>query len=238
MSVIPIQTIVIIVAGIVATIYFLVSRRRRIDTQDKEYSQYRAGELAQRLGLSLEEGDPNFNFFIAQTDKSVNRGPKDTKPVDVSVRMIGERNNVPLELSYLKRVEQNSGVLSVTRKYWFDCRMVAKAKETFPPFEVISKDAPLGPIAAKQALPPSPTGNGSVDAVYTVSTNEPRMAEEIGKRMSGFSAFGNCGVHLIGDGESVSFVMNDTKSPLVGSALYYAESMADQLILIARTVGG
>jgi hypothetical protein len=238
MNEIPIQAILVPVIGLAVVIYMYVYRRKKVASVDQQYSQYRAGELAQRLGLTLVEGDPNFNLFVKQADKSVSSGPTDKKAVDIDIRMTGERDGVPLELYYLFRVEQKTGFTEVTRTTWFDCRMVAKAKTQFPPFEVISRKAPMGPIATTQALPAAATGDAGIDGVYAVSTNEPRMAAELAKVLPGFATFNNSGIHLVGDGESVAFVMNESKAPLLANALYFAEAMADQLVATARAVGG
>ena len=238
MNEIPIPAIAMMAAMIALAAYFIFSRRGKIAGYDKRFSQYRSGELAQRLGLTLTEGDPDFNLYISMASDAVYKGPKDSKPVDVSIRMTGERDGVPTELVYLYRVEQKTGMATVTHTYWFECRMSAFAKEAFPPFEVVSKNVPMGPIATKQALPATPTGNDAMDALYSVSTKEPRMAQELGKLLGGFDTFKNSGIHLIGDGRTVSFMMNDKKAPLLANALYYPVEMADQLSKIARAIGG
>src|SRR4029079_5623551 len=161
---------------------------------------YRAGELAQRLGLTLVEGDPTFNFFIQQAHVDVQRGPSDGRPVHVQIRMQGQPQGVPLELTFLYRVEQETGLTQVTWRTWFDCRMSAYARQPFPPFEVVSRYAPLGPIAQEQPLPPMTTGMPPVDATYLVATTEPGMAQLLGAVLPSFSLFANAGVHLIGDG--------------------------------------
>jgi hypothetical protein len=156
----------------------------------------------------------------------------------VQIKAQGAPQGVPLELVYLYRVEQETGLAQVTWRTWFDCRMTAQAKQQFPPFEVISRNAPLGPIAATQPLPAASTGNPAVDATYAVSTHEPAVAQLLGELLPGFATFQNSGIHLSGDGRSISFIMKQDKAPLLANALYYAETMATQLTTLARRLGG
>jgi hypothetical protein len=235
---IPIQVFLVPVIGIVAVAYMFWARKRAGQTHDQQFSSYRAGALAQRLGLQLTVGDPNFNLFIRYANVDVRRGPSDGKPVHVEVRMQGAPHGVPLELVYLYRVERESDFATVTWRTWFDCHMSAQAGRVFPPFELISRSAPLGPIAQTQALAPQPTGNPSADAAYLVTTSEPGVAQLLGQLANGFATFANSGVHLVGDGQKVSFVMKQDKAPLLANALYYAEIMGTQLSDLARRLGG
>ena len=234
----PIQVYLFPVLALVAVAYLVVSRKQAGKSHDQQFSNYRAGELAQRLGLQLVAGDPNFNLFIRYANVDVARGPSDGKPVHVEVRLQGAPQGVPLELVYLYRVERESGIGTVTWRTWFDCRMTAQVARPFPPFEMISRSAPLGPIAQTQALAPQPTGEPSADATYLVTSAEPGIARLLGQVASGFASFANSGVHLVGDGQKVSFVMKQDKAPLLANALYYAEVMSTQLTDLARRLGG
>jgi hypothetical protein len=238
MSQIPIQVFLVPIVGVVAMVYMVLQRKNALKKYDQQYSNYRAGELAQRLGLRLLEGDPLFNLFIRQANVDVLRGPTDQKPVHIQIRMQGEPHGVPLELLYLYRVERESDFTTVTWRTWFDFRMTAHAKSPFPPFEVISRSAPLGPIAQTQPLAAMPTGNAAVDATYLVATQEPGMAQLLGQVLGGFATFANAGVHLVGDGRSVSYMLQQDKAPLAANALYFAEAMSGLLSDLARRLGG
>jgi len=62
------------------------------------------------------------------------------------------------------------------------------------------------------------------------------VANRLAAELAGFSTFVNSGVHLVGDGESVSFEMKQDKAPLLANALYYAEDMQRLLIKLARAL--
>ena len=152
--------------------------------------------------------------------------------------MQGAPQGVPLELVYLYRVERSSDFTTVTWTTWFDCHMSARAARPFPPFELLSRNAPLGPIAQTMPLAPQSTGNPNADATYLITTAEPGLAQLLGQVADGFAPFANSGVHLVGDGQNVSFVMKKDKAPLLANALYSAELMSSQLSQLARRLGG
>lgn len=234
----PLQAVLFPVVAVIATVAFLLHRRSAVRGYDQQYSNYRAAELARRMGLNLLEGDPEFNLFIRQANVDVQRGPSDGRPIQIRVRAEGAPQGIPLELTYFYRVELETGIATTTWTTWFDCRLTARARNAFPPFEVISRNAPLGPIAQTQALPPVQTGNPGVDATYLVTTQEPGVARLLGETLAPFATFQNSGVHLVGDGASIAFVMKQDKAPLLANALYYAEDMATQLTNLARRLGG
>lgn len=218
---------------------FMRSKQKKM-TQgyDEQYANFRAGALAQRLGLQLLKGDPTYNFMVTHANQSVARGATDSKAINIDIEMSGTPFGVPLTFRYLYRVERESGFNSTTYKTWFNCRMIASAKQAFPPFEVTSRNTALGRIVREQTLPDAPTHNAAVDAEFQVTTPEPALAQLLGPILPEFSAFGSAGVHLLGDGRQVSFVMNQSTAPIVPSAIYYAEVMAHALSNLAQRLGG
>ena len=225
----------------VALSYMLFMRsqhKKKTQEYDEQYAHFRAGALAQRLGLQLSKGDPSFNFMVTHANQSVARGATDDRAVNIDIEMAGTPFGVPLTFSYLYRVERESGFNSTTYKTWFNCRMIARAKQAFPPFEVTSRNTSLGRIVREQALPEAPTHHPAIDAEFLVTTHEPALAQLLGQLLAEFSVFGAAGVHLLGDGQQVSFVMNLSTAPLVPSALYYAEVMTHALSTVAQRLGG
>jgi len=83
-----------------------------------------------------------------------------------------------------------------------------------------------------------PTGNPAIDATYLVTTQEPGMAQVLGELLPAFATFQNSGVHLVGNGDTVSFVMHQDKSPLLANVLYYAEQLSGHMSQVARRLGG
>lgn len=241
----PIQTIVMVIAMLgFAAYYMLVMRKRQVANLDQQHANFRASELAKRLGLRLVSGDPNFNLFIFQAAAQVLSGPTDDKPIDIDVKMQGSPGGVNLELVYLFKVTQKTdksyltNQIKIERETWFDCRMIAHTAQPFPPFEVVSRTTAMGQIQQTMAVAPIVTGNPTVDSVYLVATQEPGMAQLLGQLLPAFAQFNQNGVHLVGDGQTISFVMKRDKPPLVANALYFAETLAANLTEMARRIGG
>jgi len=223
----------------VGYMFYMRSRHKQQTVQfDQQYSNYRAGELATRLGLQLVKGDPNFNFMVTHANASVARGATDKQAVHVDIELSGQPFGAPLSLTYLNRQERETGFSSTTYKTWFDCRMAATTRQPFPPFEVTSRKTPVGAIVKQQTLPEVRTGNPAVDAEFAVMTHEPALAQLLGQVLPEFVALASAGVHLVGDGQRVSFIMNQTTAPIVASALYHAEVMSHGLSNLARRLGG
>lgn len=226
------------VIGLVVVVAMTVLRKRALQGHDAQWSQYRASELATRLRLTLVKGDPTFNFFIRQAHADVSRGPSDGKPIHIEVLLEGAPDGHDVTLRYLYRVEQETGLAKVTWRTWFDCRMEVRAKQAFPRFEVRSRNAPMGPINRTLPLAAVATGDRALDEKYEVLTGEQGIADVLRAELPAFSRFDNAGVHLVGDGQTVAFVMQNDKAPLLANALYYAEDMQRLLTKLAVTLGG
>jgi hypothetical protein len=235
------QAIIIPVLGAAFFLYYLlVMRKRQVSNMDNSNAGFRAGARAQRLGLTLVKGDPMFNLFIPVANAGVLSGPKDDKPVHIEILMQGEKDGVPLELRYLMRKEKKTDYTENLIRWttWFECSMSAQAKQSFPEFELTSRSTSTGPIARTLSYPEMRTGNPSVDATYLMATGQPAMAKLMANLMGPFAEFKVGGVHLVGDGKTVSFIMRQDTAVMVGYGLYYPESMATGLVAIARAVGG
>ncbi len=59
----------------------------------------------------------------------------------------------------------------------------------------------------------------------------------LGSLLPDLKLLASSGVHLVGDGKTVAFVMQQDKAPLIASTLYHAEAVADQLVNVVRAIG-
>ncbi|MFE7044072.1 hypothetical protein ACFU9X_32970 [Streptomyces atratus] len=218
---------------IAATLLYAGRGFLKINRAGADYAQYRADRIAQQLGFTLAEGDPGWNLALAVANPDM----RNNKPVDMKIRLTGTHQGVPVELLYTCRAEI-SGVVNRVKKEWWSCRMTAFARQPFPPFEVATCQMPHGAVERTQPLPPVNTGRPDIDATYVVATQEPAMAQVLGEMLPGFAPFGQSGVHLVGDGTGVSFVMEKEGWPLVMLALDQAPVMKEQLAVLAQRVGG
>ena len=233
-----IQPFLYVAIGIGLAIAFVLHHRKATKQLDTQHASFRAGALATRLGLSLVEGDPTYNFLVPDAHASRSRGTSDRRPTHVQIRMQGLSSGVPLELKYLHRVERDTGVFETTYRTWSECRMVAQARRPFPPFEVTFATPLLGRIARTLPLPLMSSPHAGHSSMFEMATHEPAMAELLESTLREFEMFATTGFHLVGDGQFISFLMHEDKSPLMGSALYHAEPMAKLVSTLARRIGG
>ncbi|MFI9273528.1 hypothetical protein ACIGXM_22840 [Kitasatospora sp. NPDC052896] len=204
----------------------------------RTYARYQAGHLAWLLDLVLVEGDPATNLGVRLANPEMRRGHSPAEPLDVRVLLSGSPHGVRVELCYEYREQTTRSIGSVTRREQFACRMTAVAAQPFPPFEVTSRRVPRGTIDRLQELPTTSTGRPEIDAAHLVATSVPAMAELLGELLDGFAPFAASGVHLVGDGQRIAFVMRHNGFPFVRTSLDHAVTMRDQLTLLVRKVGG
>jgi hypothetical protein len=203
----------------------------------RKYAQYQAGRLAQQLGLNVVEGDPATNLGVRLANPEMRRGHSPSDPLHVRVVLTGRPQGLPVELRYEYR-EQTEGVLTITREERFACRMTVLAGRSFPPFEVTSRQLRYGTVVPLQDLPELSTGRPDIDATYVVSSAAPDMAELLGETLDGSAPLAGTGVHLLGDGRGVAFVMQNKGFPFLTSSLNHAVLMRDQLTALARRLDG
>ena len=192
--------------------------RRRSARQEPSLSHLRVGELARRLGLDILEGEPGRHLMLDGWTGS-------TRVVLAGV--VGEHR---VELIYVRRTERQWWSRSL--KVHFECRLLVYATSAFAPFEVIDRESPLEPV-----LPLSECNLGpALGAQYRVYASDPRQALGIARGLHGFEAIRDLGVHLVADGRSLAFVMQEAYPPSYVTSLGRAEHIEQALIHMARSI--
>lgn len=221
---------------------YLARRRAQLQIEINAKGQatagYQAGYLAQHLGLTLVEGDPAFNLMMRAHTREHQWGARFFRPVDLRLRMVGTIDGAPVELRYLYAQKKSLGVLNTQIQTWLDCRVTAQPAEPFPPFEVVSRQTTRGPIIRQTGLPQRPSGRSDVDGMLAIATQEPAMAQVLGEAMHLFSPLAGVGVHIVGDGSQISFMMHEKDAPLIDDALPHIAAILAGLADLARRVGG
>ena len=73
MSQIPVQTFLFPILAIIAVVFILMNRKKMMGKMDQENAKCRLSEVAQRMRLSIVEGDPSFNLMLATTTHEMKR---------------------------------------------------------------------------------------------------------------------------------------------------------------------
>ncbi|GAB5542066.1 MAG: hypothetical protein RLP09_28660 [Sandaracinaceae bacterium] len=208
-------------------VYFRV---KNAPAHSAHLEQLRAGRLADRLGLTVVEGDPSFVMHDVGS------------PVPTRRRLVlqgapAAAGGLHLELFYSYQRTDRPGLSETEVEILFECRLTAFANGAFPAFEVF----PRGPYIPEKAplLPAATTGHEWVDRAYVVRTKEPRMATLLAQHLvAAHPTLGEVGMHVYGDGQRVSFFMHEKQAPFPSRALTRAEDVARLVVDLARAVGG
>jgi len=210
----PISTIVMlaVIGGLV--VFFMVFNKKRLVAAEAQSANARAGELAQRMGLEVVQGDPMTNLMYARALNTKNTG----EMPEVHVRLEGSPGGRFTEVEYYERVKIDRGVTSTTITTWLTAHVAVKVRSPFPAFEVLLKNPKMyaSEVKPKITAPPTPFGDPGLDAVLVLKTQDPRVAPVITEALRGVVGWG--WVHIHGEGDKLLFHCTKLTATYVGIA--------------------
>jgi hypothetical protein len=202
------------------------------------YAQYRLDNMAQRMGLTIAEGDPKLNLVNATTAHNFKLGTgtgsnwlsrlanttKETK-----ARLVGAPNGRPTEFVYLRRHDTKEGLLMVTTEAWFECRLSVQVPATFPEFEIVRRRPHLGTFRAKPELPlpPQPFGKPELDGRLVLTTPEPTLGPALARAVGGLASLEV--VHVQGRDGAVQWLATEETSSLACRRLPEAQQVLERI---------
>lgn len=200
--------------------YFL---KPHLTSASTPYNPYLVlGNLAQRMGMTVTRGSPQLDCMYLSMYDSVDLGAEGA-PYQVPLAF---RVSVESERRFSSFVRRTLSYVSAT------------AATPFPPFEVVSRVAPMLSIQRKLELTERLTGSPEVDTRYAVYSESPAMAALLGELLPCLGTFDPIGVHLVGDGRDIVYRLSMDRSPFFGNVLYFADELAAKLSYLARRIGG
>jgi hypothetical protein len=174
---------------VVFVIFFLVRNRKAMGKWEQQNAHFRMSELSQRMRLQVVEGDPTFNFMIANNIHGAKRydkkggilgaisgdSVKETRAV-----LRGEPNGHPTELVFYRRSDIDVGVTTRTLSESYEFRLTIKVARPFAPFEITLRTpgAYLESPPVMQ-LPPAYFGDSMLDAKFALSAADPTVARAV-----------------------------------------------------------
>ncbi len=198
-----------------------------LDLLEQEHTRYRAGALAKELNLELLRGDPNLNLFIPKPQQS---------GVPSEIFMRGAPHGLALQFRYFHLVTSVRDGRWVHTSTEFACDLCVVPRTPFPPFEVSSRTVPVGTIKPRTLLPEQRTGDSWIDSNFMVRTTDERLARVLAVELSKFQLFELTGVHLVGDGDTIRYLLHRDTSPVLASALCFSEALALYLSELGQAV--
>jgi hypothetical protein len=237
------STLVIAALTIAGTFGFMIFMKRRMNTQ---YAHMRAGEVAQRLGMRIVEGDPEHNLVTRSVLPSVQnigtaRGFLNQMAAaqvggtlgEFKLRMIGEPYGAQAELVLYVREDLSPGFTHNTTTTWSDCRITIHARTGVVPFDLRLRQEMTGLESRRDCdeprMPQQSFGDVALDQRFLIETHDPALPRRIAGAL-GPIAQGIPYVHVVGAGNHVSFVM--TPQTVIASATCF-EQVLHALVSIA-----
>lgn len=197
----PVSTIVMmaVMGGLV--VFFMFYNKKRMAAAEAQTANARAGELAQRMGLQLVQGDPMTNLAMARVLTQTNKG----EVPEVHVRLEGSPGGRYTELEYYERTKVDTGFTSSTITTWLTAHLTVAVRSPFPAFEVVLKDAKYfaSELKPKLVAPPTPFGDPALDKTLLLKTQDPRVAPVIAEPLRAVTAWG--WVHIHGEDGKLTF---------------------------------
>jgi len=197
---IPIQIFILPVLALVFVAYFVMKNKKVMGGWEQTNAKFRLSEFAPRLGLSVVEGDPNFNLMLAATAmdsqasqaketgmvgalKGVVTGEQSgTKNLHVVLR--GAPNGRATEYVYLHKEELDVGLLVNKLTTTFECRFTVQVARPFSPFEIVLRKPGMAMNSpAEMSLPPRSLGDPLLDAKFIFSAADPKVAPTVAEAL-------------------------------------------------------
>ena len=181
---VPVSVFLLPAIGLGIGAFFLLFGRRLMTGHDQRYHDLRMGELAQRLGLRIVEGDPALNMMQAHTKHNMRmakdkagfmRSSKETKVV-----LEGAPYGRPTRFLFHRYTAVAERVVVQMVSGSFDCRLSLQVPADLPPFEIVSRSG-LGrrymgiKAKAEWGLAPQSFGDADLDAKLALSSPDPRI---------------------------------------------------------------
>ncbi|MFO0684551.1 MAG: hypothetical protein U0234_21025 [Sandaracinus sp.] len=212
---------VLVMIGFVGATYFYRQRMMgAAAATEQQHTEARAGAVAQRMGLALVQGDPNFNFYYTNRWQDLGQAmsrnvlSRPSRP-DIELRMEGTPGGRRVELVYVDRLRVEDNLLSRDVMRWLDMRLIVGVQAPFPDFEVTLRTPNEYMRPEPQlALPPASFGDPMLDTVLALKTNDPRIAPAIAEGMRLFA--GEHYVHVIGARGVLTFRCTDMSAMAFG----------------------
>lgn len=237
------STIFLMIAILGGTFGFMSWQRRKLG---KQYSHMRAGELAPRLGMTLVEGNPEFNLATQSVQPSVQNVSSAAGFLnqmaatsvggtlgEFRLHMTGQPYGANAELVLYCRQDYKPGYAQNVTTTWHDLRLTIRARGTVTPFDLRLRKETTGletrRAADEQRMPVQSFGDPMLDQRFAIETYDPSLPKRIAAVLGPLSHH-MIYVHITGAGDQVSFVM--TPASVMAAAMSF-----EQVLHVLASIG-
>lgn len=219
----PIPLVIVIIIAVVGLLIFQRTRLKQsiAQNQDKNF-----GAVADRLGMRVEEGDPNTNllYFMEKMGS-----------YDRELRATGQPYAHLASFKVMDSVERRDFVAYRRTTRTYGCFLQLKLQQQIAAFEVVLRNPnqyliPTQNLAERTELVETPSGNAAIDAQFVIRTSDNRIAAALVPALQILSQ--QLFVHMAGDGDELW--INITRMGLP----YFAAAAEEYLLSIESAACG
>ena len=183
-------------------------RQKMVRSAETQYANAALGVLAQRLGLGIVAGDPNFNIVVWENSapQVSNLNPLPHQVFDYRLEAQGTPQGRPCRFSFVAQ-RHASAKVPVTGRTITDtyaCVLEVQVQAQLPYFELttVSQNAYLQADAVHASRTdmqqcPGAFQNPAYDAAFSLTSNDPRVAQLLARALPLLSGIN--WIHLVGE---------------------------------------
>lgn len=217
----PIPLVIVIAIAVIA---MLIWQRMRLKTSLAENKDKEFGAVAERLGLRVEEGDPNTNllYFMQPRGDYKRQLRAAGKPYDHAASFILMDGVQTSEYIVYRRVTHSYG-----------CFLDVTLEKSLSPFEVVLRNPnqyliPLQGMAERGELSQVRSGDAAVDAQFVIRAADPQVAAALVPALQILS--GQLFVHIAGEGNRLWMSVTRMALP------YFAQAAEEYMLALETAV--
>jgi hypothetical protein len=219
---------IVIVLMVIAVVYTYVKRQQGYKKVQEQYGHLTAGAVAQRLGLTLQSGDPNLNLLLAFAQHVQAKEEKEgflssDSQKETRIEMSGRPDGRDTIFVYGQTTEKAGelGGTKVTRKLEFHLTTAVNAP--FDEFEIFLRKAAMPGLEVKGVLayPEQKFGDAELDQLLVLRSPNPALGASLKEivRPLAKQSF----LHLVGQHGQISYLAGFNTSSM---AVAYIEEVA------------
>ncbi|HEX7666429.1 MAG TPA: hypothetical protein VF407_18010 [Polyangiaceae bacterium] len=189
----PIQTVVMIVAALGFALVFAIYGKKRQAQLLAENTDKTAGGIAQKLGLSVLEGDPSTNFlYLMQPGRG---------SFERVLRLSGAPQGRQVDFFFTDGRKIDNYIVAVRRTNMWGCELSVVVNANVPDFEIVLRQPPqyLEPhrlMTDRKDLVMAATGQPQLDQTFWIAAADPRVAQVLAPALPYLASFAF--VHVVG----------------------------------------
>ena len=228
------MTILIYVLVIAAAVYAYKMRRDNLKKIHDQYGHLTVGSVAQQLGLTVHQGDPNLNLLLAFAEHAkssgtevVNRLFTASASKETRIEMSGKPGGREVMFVYGQKAESEQLLDQVTTTRTLEFHLSTRVHASFDDFEIFLR-RPIAPgmeVKGVLAYPERGFGDAELDRALVLRTNNPALGpllRDIVRPLAKQSY-----LHLVGNGGHISYLAGfNTSSYAVTYILEVAKAEA------------